>query len=430
VANQRRYNCGIPTQCLAGSACRFPTDVERTDMTPYPPPYQGQVFVPGVAPQPPAVGGATVRSDGAVVLAHVAWEAVLLAVAVVVTVVLLVTTSALKSFHGFSYHIVILGLSASAFALSLRTRTPNLAVTGIAALAGVVYARILLHGWPPLAAGIVAVGCVALGGVVIGVVAALTRAPGWVASLAGLGACAVVLQVLTDDRLLVLPDELYDPGSPVGWMVLFVVGSLACAGLFLIPGISAVTDSAAGTRRRLVAAMVGLGGSSALAGLAGIETARYVAAVGPDLSLETLVLLLGIVLLGGVSVTSGRGGIGGIVVATWLLTAVSLALAAAGAPRWSTTASGAVAILVGAAVDLAFTRYAAGSPARQRARVVAGPPAWGPVMGGGILTTPAPTPAPLGEPRPGDTPQVMNQPAEAGGSPRQPHRPDGAPVES
>jgi hypothetical protein len=104
------------------------------------------------APPPPRPPAARPRA----ILVHLGWEAILL-VLVLFTAAVVALDGTL--FRGATpwYNLAAAGLLASAFALSLRTATPNLAVGAIAVLAGATYAKLVQNDVPGLLAGVAAV---------------------------------------------------------------------------------------------------------------------------------------------------------------------------------------------------------------------------------------------------------------------------------
>jgi ribose/xylose/arabinose/galactoside ABC-type transport system permease subunit len=289
-------------------------------------------------------------------LAHIAWEAVLLLSALVVTVL---AVSDGHVFHGSMIwaQLAALGVLAAGLALSLRTGTPNLAVASIASLAGVFYAQRLADGGSTTPALIVT-GLVALAvGVVLALVTGLTGAPAWAVTLGGVGLAGTV-GLANGTTPKILASGPVSAGMFTVFAAVFVVGSIAGGLLWLVPGIRGALrtttddDRPAGLVRRLVAALVGLGGSSLLAGLAGVlDAGRVGAAVFNSTQLE-LLIALGAVLLGGVSLTGRGGGIAGTALAVYLLVVLNVLSVLKGAPVWAALYLPAtLAILVGVLVS-------------------------------------------------------------------------------
>lgn len=351
---------------------------------------------PAAAPPPPAAPP-PVRARGSVpvLVPQLVWEAILLVLVVGFAAVAAARTPIFES-DNLWWLVATTGLLATGLALSLRTGTPNLAVGGIAGLTAALH--VLLSGeagWPwPLAAGLALLVSV-LVGLVLGLIAGLTSAPGWAVTLGGLAVVQGVALGLTEGGIVADPD-----GSPVGtvaiWFGLFLVVSLAGGGVCAIPPVRrllAAHGSTAGPVRfrpaRLVTALIGLGGSSALAGLSGVATVGWNGFVAPPAaSLHAVLLALAAVLVGGVSVFSGRGGIAGTVLGTMLL-AVILSWVSlewrelAVASEWRQTAGWVVvglAVLVGIGVSRALAAIAPDPPVAPSGGGAASPP---PPPGGG-----------------------------------------------
>lgn len=313
------------------------------------------VLAPPVAPELPPAGNS--RPPYAVLAA--AWEA-LLAVLLIVTLVVVGTQTEVLSGRGFWLALGSAGLLAAGFALSVRTATPNLAVSSIAALGGMIYAQLLDAEWSGLAAAAAALLGVVLFGLVLGLAAGLTAAPGWAVSLGGLAVAQAVLLALSDGKLVAVGGQtLPTSGTSALWVVLFIVLSIGGGALWLIPAVRhalganrADADAATWRPARLVGALVGFVGSSLLAGLSGIALVGYLGAAYPFGDTTRLTLAVGAVLLGGVSVFGRRGGVAGTVLAVTLLLVITQALVVWGAPQWVTAwVPAALAIFIGLVVS-------------------------------------------------------------------------------
>jgi ribose/xylose/arabinose/galactoside ABC-type transport system permease subunit len=296
-------------------------------------------------------------------IAHIVWEGLLLVAAFVVT--------ALGVAEGHFYagggpwpQLAIIGLLAAALALSLRTGTPNLAVGALVPLGGLLYVRLMSEaGWSALPAAAVAV-LAALGfGLVLALVVGLTGAPAWAVSLGGL-ALATAVGLANGSLVYPLPGRDNPSGTLNVFAAVFVVGSIAAGVLWLLPGMRSLTVAGdAGPGRRVLAALVGLGGSSLLAGLAGVLEAERLASanfVGGD---TLLLLALGAALLGGVSLAGRGGGITGTVLAAFLLVGTGRLVTLYGGPVWLTFVLTGVAIVVGALVSRLFDWLGTRTPA-------------------------------------------------------------------
>jgi ribose/xylose/arabinose/galactoside ABC-type transport system permease subunit len=288
-------------------------------------------------------------------LAHLVWEGVLVLLALAVTVL------------GIAGHVFIgqlmwpqlatVGVLAAGLALSLRTGTPNLAVASIAELASVLYVLSINRGSSAALAAVLAIlGAFALG-VVLALVTGLTGAPAWAVSLGGVAIASTIgLANAGPPRIAPLGTEL-----TVTWFaivaVLFLVGSVAAGLLWLIPGLrnlraTADDGSTVGVARRLVAALIGLGVSSLLAGVVGVLTvARFSLGAFTGNQLP-LLIALGAVLLGGASLTGRGGGIAGTALSVYLVVTVTALAIVHSGRLWTVMALPAtVAIIIGIPVS-------------------------------------------------------------------------------
>jgi hypothetical protein len=168
-------------------------------------------------------------------------------------------------------------------------------------------------------------------------------------------------------------DEVIRSGTAAaGWLLLFLAISLGGAILWSIPAVRAALganwapESRLGPR--LLGAVAGLGGSSLIAGAAGILLTARIGGWTNAGDLGQLVLVVGAVLLGGVSVRGGRGGYAGTILAVVLLVLIQTNIAVAGGPRWAPMLLAALAILAGVVIsrllDLVRDRMTAAGPVR------------------------------------------------------------------
>jgi ribose/xylose/arabinose/galactoside ABC-type transport system permease subunit len=292
------------------------------------------------------------------------WEGLLLALLMGTAGLVLALTRA-EFGAALMWQVAALGFLAAGFALSLRTATPNLAVAAFAVLAGLVYARLWNAGWIAVTAAAVAVALVLAAGLLLGALTGLLSAPGWAVSLAGLaGGQAAVLALVGDEGLAAAGDP---PGTTVAviWLVAFVVVSVVEGGLFLVPAVRRFlganrpgADSVAWRPARIVGALVGLGGSSLLAGLSGIALVEATRSTGPAVDLTRLLLAAGTALLGGVGVYSCRGGALGTAFATGIIAIAAAALAATNSPPWMLVGLAGVAIAIGVGFSRVLEAYA------------------------------------------------------------------------
>jgi ribose transport system permease protein len=303
-------------------------------------------------------GRALVRT----MLPHLVWEAVLLVVLLFVIVAGRAAQPALFETRAAWLQWAVFGLMAAAMALSLRTATPNLAVSAFAAAGSVWFVDRVNGGSSVAVAGIVAVLFCLLLGLVLGAFVGLTGVPAWAASL---GAFALLQALLfathENGQRITTPTGALTTGDVTAWFLLFVIVSLAGAVAFAatsaggVGGRQLATPAAdVGGRQvvgfgsaRLVSALIGLGGSSAAAGLAGVLLARRLQSAQPVAQIDLLLFALGAALLAGVSVYGLRGGIFGVVLASGILAVIVDWNALAGREPWSQLVVAGVAILVG-----------------------------------------------------------------------------------
>jgi ribose/xylose/arabinose/galactoside ABC-type transport system permease subunit len=280
---------------------------------------------------PPRPTAAPATRDGLFV--NLAWEGILLVVTVVLVGVTMASTPAA--------HLDLIirplgygGLIASGLALSLRTGTPNLAVGSIAAAAGVLGAHLAsVDHWSQWVAMLAAVAMSAVFGLMTGLVVAGLSVPAWAATLVA----TLLLQSVTLGISGSEPVVLHITGTypTTLWVTIAVVVSLGGAAVWLIPAVRtalSATRSPAEPGRWAglsagLGAVVGLTGSSLLAGAGGVALAYYdgfgdPAAGGFNLTLITLAA----VLVGGVSVFGRRAGVAGTLLGVVLVQTVLLYL--------------------------------------------------------------------------------------------------------
>jgi ribose/xylose/arabinose/galactoside ABC-type transport system permease subunit len=311
------------------------------------------VIAPPIAPEAPR------PRPGRGLVAHLGWEAILLFLVVVAAIVAVASSPANFGIfrQNFWLNLAVTGLLASAFAVSVRTRTVNLAVAAQAVLAGIVYARLVAADWPALIAGVIAVIAIVVLGLILALVSGLTGVPGWAVSLAGIGIAEGISIGLAEARGVVIPGAMLSPAwSTAIWVALFVLGSLAGAAAFFVAGTDVPRD---GVASRMLRSFAGFGLSSVLAGISGVVFVSHVAFATAGGDSGRLLTAAGAVLLGGVSAVSGRGGIAGTVLATLLLVVINIAMLVAGIGGWISYVPAAIAILVGVVVGSVFDRLSA-----------------------------------------------------------------------
>jgi ribose/xylose/arabinose/galactoside ABC-type transport system permease subunit len=284
---------------------------------------------------------------------HLIWEGILAGLVVIASVLGALVPSASVFAHGSLFlRFGLLLPVAVGLALSLRTGTPNLAVGGIAAMSGVLYAELMVQGAPAVVAGLVAVLIALVFGAVLAFVTALTRAPGWAVSLAGLAVAeSVALGVANNGNILLRGGGL-GTGVLDTLAVVFALVSVAGGALWLMPAVRAAFAPGQAGRVSLLGALLGFVGSSGLAALAGVFQAGYLHAASATDATAILLTAVGAVLLGGVSASGRGGGIAGTVLGAFLLTVIYFWAVIEAAPFWvNTLVPAAVAIVLGAVVS-------------------------------------------------------------------------------
>ncbi|HKS98508.1 MAG TPA: hypothetical protein VJT31_03170 [Rugosimonospora sp.] len=301
---------------------------------------------------------------------HLVWEAVLFVLAVVATAV------AVAQGHFFAAsgpwpQVALTGFVATGLALSLRTGTPNLAVSAMATLAQLVYVLVVNRNLPPAFAALLAVLAVVVLGLVLAVIVGLTGLPAWAVSLAGI-AVGDTVAFARGANVEALHRGLLGPSILDIFAVLFIVGSVAGGVLWLAPGVRSRLSPGearpAGLDRRLLRAVVGLGGSSLLAGTGGVLLAGYLGSSGFTSDFVALLSTVGAVLLGGASLAGRGGGIAGTALGVYLMSVVGFAAAGHGGPLWlRSLLPSLLAILLGLLAGWLIDRAVAGTTLTDRA---------------------------------------------------------------
>jgi ribose/xylose/arabinose/galactoside ABC-type transport system permease subunit len=267
------------------------------------------------------------------------WEGVLLVGVIVVLAGMTVAHSgALTKGGGFAASAAYLGFMAAAFALSLRTATPNLAVAAVGAICGYLFADLTAGGTSTVPAALIAMLAAIGFGLVMALIIGLTALPSWAVTLI----CGFILQgalLAASQEGIALRGKLAGTGTFWFWLAVFVVLSIAGAVAFAVPAVRrALTRNRAEpgdvpgafTPGKLLGAAVGLIGSSALAGLSGVLLTERQAFASPTIGYAFLIYAAAAVFIGGVSPFGGRGGILGVVLGVLLVQGVQQWLLLAG----------------------------------------------------------------------------------------------------
>ena len=283
---------------------------------------------PGV-PQPSPAAPVAVRDHP---LASLTWDGVLLIITVALVGAALATTH-----HAHLADIIrpigYLGLIATGFALSLRTGTPNLAVGAIAVTTGVIGAHLATEGSSLLAAMAQAVAIATGAGLIAGLVVAVLSVPAWAATLALAALAESVALGISNGQLIALHvSGTYPAGQ---WIAAFIAVSVAGGALWLVPGIRGALSKtrSAGEPGRWaglgpgLGAVIGLTGSSLLAGAGGASMATYILVAQPSDGLSLTLIAFAAAAVGGVSVYGRRAGVLGTVLGVVIVQTVAFLMA-------------------------------------------------------------------------------------------------------
>lgn len=315
------------------------------------PPPPTPVQAAGPSDRSPAAGG---RDRLAV---HLVWEGILAVVAIALAVTIL-STEPSKAFSNVLAQAGYVGLVAVGLALSLRTGTPNLAVGSIAAFTGGLSADLMNEQkWSEATAMAVAVIVAIVIGAVIGLLVGALSVPAWAVTLGAALIVDMMLIALTGS--IPIRGNLTDDYSTALWFSLFVVASLGGGLLWLVPG---VRNALSATRRAgepgrwgglrpSVGAVVGITGSSLLAGLGGIAQLMRFRIAEPTSGEFLTTIGLAAVLLGGVSVFGRRAGVAGTALGVMVVVTSYNLFIIHSESRWAPTVLVGSLILVGLGVS-------------------------------------------------------------------------------
>jgi ribose/xylose/arabinose/galactoside ABC-type transport system permease subunit len=313
--------------------------------------------MPGRAAPPAAPPPAAAPNGRDRLVVHLIWEAFLALVAVVLIAVILATEPD-RAFTSLLQQAGGLGLLSTALGLSMRTGTPNLAVGALSGFTGGLAAYLSSRdGWSLALAMTAGVGAAVLIGIILGVLIAALSVPAWAATL---GAAAVIDAAyigLNDARSAVLPiTGEYPTGT---WFGLFIIVSIGGGMLWLVPGL----------RRRLslvrqpgepgrwgglwpgLGALVGLAGSSFLAGLAGVAQISRVRIAEPGSGQFFTIVAFAAVLLGGSSIFGRRAGVTGTASAVMIIVGAQLLFLLHATSAWVVSLFFGLIVLLGLGVS-------------------------------------------------------------------------------
>ncbi|NUR72771.1 MAG: hypothetical protein HOU81_18315 [Hamadaea sp.] len=310
------------------------------------------VLAPPIAPEAPR------PRRGTGLIAHLGWEAILLLLALAGFGYIVLQEGIDAIGRGVWLNFASIGLLSSALALSVRLRAVNLAVAAQAMLAGIIYAKLVAEDWPAVVAGAVGVLAVLFLGLILGAITGLTGAPAWAVSLGGLGLAEAISYALSDARgVMVHGAGRYAVWLVAVWALVFVLGSIGGAVVFLVSGLP--RDSAS-FGSRVLRSIGAFGLSSLIAGVAGVMYIGYIAYAAATGDGLRLLEAAAVVLLGGVSAATGRGGVLGTVLATLVVVALTTSLMINGIATWaSIVLPASIAILIGAVVGALLDKVSA-----------------------------------------------------------------------
>jgi ribose/xylose/arabinose/galactoside ABC-type transport system permease subunit len=324
---------------------------------------------------------------------HLIWEAFLGLVAVVLVGVLLATEPG-RAMTTVLQQAGAIGLLAAGLSLSLRTGTPNLAVGALAGFTGGLAAYLSFNnGWSVPVAMTVGVAAAVGIGVVLGALIGVLSVPAWAATLGAATILEAGIIGLTDGRSTFagITSE-YPTGT---WFGLFLLVSLGGGVLWLIPGLrqrlSAVRRPGEpgrwGGLWPGLGALVGITGSSFLAGLGGVAQLSLVRIADPQAGQFLVFLALAAVLLGGTSVFGRRAGVTGTASAVMIILIARVLFLLHGVPGWVANLFVGLMILLGLGASRGLESITDALNATRRA------PA--PAVPGAGVPAPAPPPPPI-----------------------------------
>ncbi|MFB9839575.1 ABC transporter permease subunit, partial [Actinoallomurus acaciae] len=321
---------------------------------PQQPPYRPQQ--PWGHPPVPAARPSGARDR---LLPHLIWEGVL----AVIAVILMIGMAA-----GISGHILgtalgqagCYGLLAVGLAFSLRTGSPNLAVGAVLGFTSTLSAYLATaHGWGSFPALLVAILLATLIGLVLGVLVAVLSVPAWALTLGAAAALQAITLKISHGTIIPMPfHAMY---SNAMWFGIFLVVSVAGGAVWLIPDVR----TALGTARRTgdqarwidprggLGVIAGLTGSSLLAALSAIPVLLRLRMADPN-GTALITMVLGGVLLGGVSVFGRRGGVFGTLLGVTIVALIQTLVVDKGLSAWFSTLVVGLAVMVGLGVSRAL----------------------------------------------------------------------------
>lgn len=290
---------------------------------------------------------------------HLIWEGVL----AVIALALIIATLSMTPHQNLTVSLDragYIGLVAVGLAFSLRTGTPNLAVGSIVTLTCVTGADLIVrHHMGKAPALIVAVLVATVIGLVLGFVIALLSVPAWAVTLGAATLIQAIAFKIVNFQTIPVRFGEYPTAF---WFGLFAILSAGGGALWLLPAVrrplsvlrrSGEPSEWVGLQSGM-AAIVGLTGSSFLAGLAAVPLLMRVHGADPVSGTDATAIAFAAVLFGGVSVFGRRAGIFGTLLGVTILAIVQTLIIYNGASSWVSSLVFGIAALAGLGVSRAL----------------------------------------------------------------------------
>jgi simple sugar transport system permease protein len=323
---------------------------------------------------PAAGAGTTPRTSRArsrwadVLLDNIVW--LLLVVFILLATALNPFFLSLANFQNILVQTTTLGFLAVAIALAMLLGEIDLSVVGILGFSGAIGATLMEHGVPGGVAILCVLGLGALIGLVNGFCIAKLRMTSLIETLAmGLVLGGAVLAV-TKGRTITISDTTYTwigqgqvlgwPIMPVALVVLFVVIAVVLyrtpwgRKLYATGGNRRAAYAAGINTDRLVIGSFTLGGL--LAGAAGWLATSYLSGVNSTMGSDLLLYAVAAPVIGGVSLTGGRGRVLGMLGGVLLLTIVQVGLQLTNIDAYYISMAGGAMIFLAVVVDAVRVR--------------------------------------------------------------------------
>ncbi|GAB3959039.1 ABC transporter permease [Actinoallomurus acanthiterrae] len=289
---------------------------------------------------------------------HLIWEGALALIAVVLIAATLVMTPHQNLTVAFG-QAGYLGLAAAGLALSMRTASPNLAVGPILGFSGALTASLVTqHGWGKPVAMVTAVLLATAIGLVLGLLVAVMSVPAWAATFGAATVMQAATIGLTHGEMI--PLRLGSGSYPTAlWFALFALVSVGGGALWLTPAVRARLSAGRGPgdpgrwngMQAGLGAVVGLTGSSFLAGLGGVALLMRVQAADATSGANLTVSAFAAVLLGGTSVFGRRAGVFGTLLGVTVVAVIGTLIVYNDVSFWVTSLVTGLIVLAGLGVN-------------------------------------------------------------------------------